>query len=356
MQKIRIFLFILVFLINSKANAISRKEPPYDVYLRQIIQTFKKQMNEELNLEMCGKGYTINDKIEEFHVYLCTDRRATLQEARTLQLLAINKLAQVINNHKGIQPYLLETPFTSKHIKISINFDGPFGRYFDGTITYLFNITEAPTIPENAHHIFYHACDPVSEDFIDVLKEPYEEALKLAQASPIDNPGVHKTTPLEEISDQVFMKFGKELAEKHSLYLSTVGGNFTNNDIKEIGAKLIFCSRANLEEARKHILLAIDKILNTVNQDPRLKPYLKPYPFPTSGLNVCIEFKQKISGTWGPPSFHDGSMDNVEIKDDLISYYLSPLVKKPTGWDDGETVEFGPSFFAKETYQEAKAF
>lgn len=355
MQKVRVFLYIFfAFLINSEANAYSKKEFSCHDYLIQIAETFKTQIKDELNLVMTGKGFTVHDRVEQFQIFLRTDRRATLEEARTLQLLAIHKLAQIINNHKEIQPYLIETPFTFKHIRISINFDIPFGQYVDGSVAHVCNVAEAPTMPENAHHFFYDAGNPLTGNTIDILKEPYEEALRLAQAFPINNPSVHETTPLEEINEQAFLKFGIDLSENHSLYLSSVGGNYTNNEVEEIGAAFIFFSPTTPEEARKLALLAIEKILNTVNQDPRLKPYLKPYPFPTSALNVHIVFKKMIKGPWGPPAFHDGSMHRVEIKDDVLSYYISPDVKKLSKErEDGVVVNFDPFLVAKETYQEA---
>src|SRR5271165_937269 len=109
MQKVRVFFFVfLVIFIDSEVNARNTKMPAYEEYLNQIFQTYTKQMKDELNLVYSGKGITLHDKVEEIRMKFRANRRATLEEARTLQLLAMNKLVQVINNHKGIQLYLAE--------------------------------------------------------------------------------------------------------------------------------------------------------------------------------------------------------------------------------------------------------
>lgn len=348
MQKVRFFLIIfLVIFIKNETHAKNIKRAAYEDYLIQITQNFSKQIKDELNLEFSGKGFNIKDKIEEFEMQFRSNRRATLEEARTLQLLVMNKFVQAINNHKGLQPYLAEIPFNYKRVQISINFDGPFGSYFDGTVARVYNLMNSASIIQSKNNFFYYTVDPITESSILLLKEPYEEAVKLVQATPIKNPRVHETTELEVLSDHIFQKFGTELGEENGLYLSTVGSNLTNG-IEKIAAKFIFFSPVTIDQARTLGLIAVYKILSTVNHDPRLKPYLKPYPFPTSGLNICIEFRKSSNSTWGYSSYNDGSMDSVEIKDDVISYYRTPPIKEDAG-----IIPMYPPLFAKETYQEA---
>lgn len=347
MQKVKIIFFILFAIFtNIEAHAKSTKKPPYEDYLIQITQTFTKRMKDELNLDYGGKGFDIYEKVEKFEMHFHAKRRATIEEARTLQLLVMNKLVQAINDHKGVQPYLSEIPFTVKGVKISINFSGPFGEYYDGSVTY---VSSAPN-NINKNYFSYYATDPITESSILLLQEPYDEAVKLAQALPIKNPHLHQTSEVEILSDQIFLKFGKELSEKNSLYLSTVGANLTNG-IEEISAKFIFFSPSTIDEARKIALLAIDKILSAVNKEPSLKPYLKPYPFPTAQLTIRIEFRKNDKSAWGYSSYTDGSMDSLEIKNNVFSYFRTPP-KGSEGKNMG-IIPLHPPLFATETYQEA---
>lgn len=108
-----------------------------------------------------------------------------------------------------------------------------------------------------------------------------------------------------------------------------------------------------MEEARKLELLAIEKILNVVNQDQRLRRFLKLYPFRTTQLRIRIEFRKNGKSAWGYSSYTDGSMDSVEIKDDVISYFRTPPIKKGTKLEDRGIIPLHPPLFAKESYQEA---
>lgn len=343
--------FILIFLISfiNDADAKSSKKPPYEDSLIQLTQTFAKQMKNELNLEYSGKGFDIHDKVEEIRMKFRANRRATLEEARTLQVLVMNKLVQAINEHKKIQPYLSTSPFTFKGVKISINFDGPYASYFKGNITHIFNVADSGSIVENKNNFFYYGKDPITEESILLLQESYEEASNLALATPIKTPHLHQTTELEILSDQIFLKFGKELGEKNALYLITAGANLTNG-IEEIAAKFIYFTPSTIDTARKLALLAIEKTLSAVNHDQKLKSYLKPYPFSASQLKIRIEFRKNDKSAWGYSSFTDGSMDKVEITNDLFSYFRTPPVKK--GIEDVE-INFLDPLFATETYQEA---
>lgn len=342
MQKIRIFVvFLLVLCMSSLLGANSYKPSIAEEYLQQILESYSKNMKEEYGLFCSLKNGTAHEKLEEIHVSFYTYRRASVEEARALQLQAMEKLIQAVNNHQGIQPYLQEHPFTYKRVDISIKFKGPFESYYDGSVTHIWNVTDLAPRTENRNHIFYYTTDPITENNIKLFREHYEEAVKLAHASPVKNPSVHQATELETASERVFNNLGKELAEKNHLYLSSIGGNLTKG-IEEIGATFIAFCPATVEKARMFELFIVEKLLNAVNNEPKLRPYLKEYPFPTSRLKICLQFRTKTN-FW----YTNGSMDNVTMENDVISYFQRPPTNKK---------EEGPLYaplFAKETYREA---
>jgi len=59
-----------------------------------------------------------------------------LEEARELEVAAIQKLLNHINSHQKIRPFLREYPFKNDRVEISISFtDENNQRYTDGRIT-----------------------------------------------------------------------------------------------------------------------------------------------------------------------------------------------------------------------------
>ena len=348
-QKVKIFiLFILGFCIFKEIDAKNHKSPPYWVHLCQTIETIGNELKDELNLDFWSKQITLRENIEGIKMNFQVNRRASIEEARSIHLFIMHRLLENINHLQGIAPYLAEYPFTHKRIGISLRFEGTGGRNFDGSVTYLSNLP-CKSSP-SGYKLCYRGADPFTDTLISLLEEPYETAVMLAEASPV-NPRTHKTTELEEVSDQVFYRFAKELNEKNELYVTSIGGKMTNG-IEEVGAKLIAFGPGTVERARKLELLAAEKLSRALNQEPKLKPYLKPYPFPTSHLKICIEFKQKEKTAWGYLSYDDGSIDNVKMESDLISYYRTRITNGKA-WEAGRVSPTHPPLIAKETFKEA---
>ena len=334
MQKFRFIFLFIVFSLNAHDS---------EDYLHQFIDAFAKEMKNELNVRFQGKELQIHDKVEGIKLNFEVYRRATLEEARALQISIISRFVQAINNNQDVRPCLVEHPFSHKRVGNSISFNGPFGENFDGTVTYLFSFPNASASSENK--LFYSAADPFTEKLVRLLEEPYEVALKKTQASPLKDPASHQTTELEEVSDQVFNSVATELSQKNGLYLKAIGGKLTNG-IEEIGAKFITFQPATVEKARKLEWLAIEALIHAVNKEPRLRPYLKPFPFPINQLKVCIEFRKNKKTDWGYDTYTDGSVDHVQIENSLISYYQR---QRKTG-----RILYLPQLFAEETIQQAQ--
>ncbi|MCE5316246.1 MAG: hypothetical protein LLG04_02645 [Parachlamydia sp.] len=343
-QKNRCLTFLIIFSINIPLFANATNYAECDNYLNQLITSYKKQMKDEFGLVCSGDGGSVHDKIEEIQVNFRAKRRATIDEARALHVLAVEKLAQLVNNHQGIQPYLIERPFTFKRIGIMIDYWGLFESNFDGSITHVMNITDLATVAENKNNILYYIADPFTGDDIKLLKEPFEESVRLTQASAVTNPHIHQTTVLEKATDEIFMKLGKELAEKNRFYVSSIGGKMTNG-IEEIGAKFIYFDPTTMESARNYEVFLADRILTAINSDLRLRPYLKEYPFPPSRLKICLQFRTKKHRC-----YDDGSLAHVTLENNVLSYFrINP--KDVPEWRKSEFVDV--KLFAKESYVDA---
>lgn len=348
---IKIFI-LLVFLSSALIYAeeedtyVARPYDRYKDYVNEIRVSFAEQMAKELNLLWSGDYSMMHDQVEVLGMDFKAYRRATIEEARALQLLVMDKLVQAINAHAKIQPYLEVRPFTYKRVAISISFEGINGRYRDGSVTYVSNVPDTAPAIENRNHFFYHFDDPFIEHVDDTFQEPYEEAVKLNLANPIENPAVHKNTEKEDVIDTIFASFTEKMSDEYGLQRWSIGGKMTN-DIEEIGAKFMVFQPATQEEARQLLLQVTEKLLTAVNSNEKLRPYLKEYPFPASLVKMRICFRNNRYGT-----YRDGSMEDVTLEGDEITYFQR--VRRPT--EEGEDTKFVLSdtiVFGKEPYQEA---
>ena len=115
-----------------------------------------------------------------------------MEEARELEVAAIQKLLNHINSHQKIRPFLREYPFKNDRVEISISFtDENNQRYTDGRITRvsqvknnLFYFTAEEYIDKGYQithprtNEVYTVPDREATKLIDYYDEPYEEALK----------------------------------------------------------------------------------------------------------------------------------------------------------------------------------
>lgn len=313
----------------------------YREYVYEISKVFAMQMEKEFDLRCRETSGTMNGKIEDWGMGFSTNRYATIEEARALELLAINKFIQIINEDEKIKPYLTELPF--KNVKVSISFEGRNQYYYDG---HIYRVSYLPNSVPNfssRNKLFYYSFDPFTGKPAKFHEEFYEEAVRLHAASPIKDPAVHQTTKQEKEMDLLLDGVTKEMQAAYGLERWSIGGKI-GNGIEEIGAKFTGFQPASQEEARQLLLLVTEKLLSLVNNNSELRPYLKEYPFPPNRLKLLICFRNNRY-----VRYRDGSMESVILEENGITYFQLPPRPK-----DGELrVLLEAQVFAKESYQEA---
>lgn len=324
----------------------------HNIYMDEIERSFAEQMEKELNLRWM-KAHELNriedsGNIEKMAIEFYAYRRATIEEARALELLIINKFLKAINSHEKIRPYLKERPFTVKHVGISIKFVKANGwEYGDGSVNSVYNNYEALT---SQNQLRYYSTDPSGSSSIP-FEETYEEAVRINMVSPIKNPAVHETTEKEEEMNLLLTSFKQEMSTEYYLSCWSIGWPWTIdgktiNDIEEISSKFTSFHPVTQEEARELIVLATEKLLKIINNNETLRPYLKEYPFPANRVKMRICFRNNRYGT-----FHEGSMEDVTLEGDEISYFQ----RIPSSEENKEEklILTETIVFASEPYQEA---
>lgn len=260
----------------------------YHKYVQEIIQSFSTQMHRELSLHLKGEGGSMHNKIEGIFLDFNAYRKATLDEARAIHLYALNKLAEIINSHEKIQPFLAEKPFSYKNVEIGISFEGINGLPSDGTIARVFNVGEF-ALDKNKNTIFYNVAKNYLDPSQDMMREPYEEAVRKAEEVALGFPYIHQISPFEGAIDDIFLKFSSKVWLKRGLECRHIGIN-TPNKVEEISAQLYSFHTASQDQAREVVVYIVETLLAMFNENAEIRPYLVTYPLTSENIKLHLEF------------------------------------------------------------------
>jgi len=182
--KLLLLILLLPFIIS--CNIETKERAPYIEHVHEIMRVFANEMREKYGLRCCGGGGSMPYNVETIIVKFILLKKTTLEEARVIEVNAVERLIELVNNHEKIRPHLAEYPFNSSRIKISISFNDKSGlHYTDGSITYVSLIK---------NKIFFDKAEKVTRKklsgetyetnkLITLLKEPYEVALEKVKNS-----------------------------------------------------------------------------------------------------------------------------------------------------------------------------
>lgn len=333
---IRVSLFLLALLFYSKPGVSMEKTPEYVIYANEIVTDFAKEMEEKYGLICNGDSGSMPDTVRSLGAQFQLFRRATTEEARILATLATERLAEMVNNHAKIRPYLCEFPFPPSRIDVSISFYSPNGYALeDGNIYLVF---------QARGKLFYCIRDAFIGRLVDKFDESFEEAKKIVQASPNINPFVHQEKPHESLIDAVLAAYLREMVKDYRFGVDRIGGKLVDG-VDEVVVRLIYFQPTNLEKARELQIIATERLLYLLNSNEQLRPYIKDYPFTLNNLKVSVLFRKK---NYFP--YFNGSMERASQEGDQICYY-----QKIPG-DENAECSVQPRetpLYAKESYQEA---
>jgi len=170
---------LLLFLLSGLAKHMVAEESRHAVYVQyanEVINQFDQDMKKELGLVCRGSGGKMPYDVEELDISFIAYQRATIEQARDIEVYVTERFLQAINSNEKIRPFLREYPFTVPRVEVAISFNKPDNsRYTDGSVAYLSVLNGK---------IFYRSEDPKTENLVDLMNEPYEEALKLVKNNP----------------------------------------------------------------------------------------------------------------------------------------------------------------------------
>lgn len=334
---IRVSFLLFALLSNFESGLSMDKTPDYVLYANEIIRDFAKEMEEKYGLICNGDCGSMPDTVRSIGADFQLFRRATTEEARLLEVLAVERLVEMINNHAKIRPYLCEFPFPPSRIHVAISFYSSNGYPLqDGNIAF---------VSQARGKLFYRTEDAFVSRLIDKFDEPFEEAKKIADASPHVNPFVHQEKPHEPLIDAVFAAYLKEMYQDYRFEIDGIGGKLVDG-VEEVVVRLIHFQPTNMEKARELQVIATERLLYLINSSEKLRPYIKDYPLNLNNLKVSVLFRKK---NYYP--YYNGSMERSSQEGDQIFYYQKIPVE-----DENAKYPVQPRetlLYAKESYQEA---
>jgi len=176
-----LILRVIVILIGLESHAEEYKSPIYPQYVAEITRAFSKQMKKEFNLECEGNGGCMPYDVEEISIDFVSYQRATVEQARELEVLVTEKFVQMINAHEKIKPFLRESPFPASRTCVGISFCKKNNKpYIDGSVAHVTHINS---------RIYYCAEDPDNQYvYKDINNELYEDARKTVSKDILKSP------------------------------------------------------------------------------------------------------------------------------------------------------------------------
>jgi hypothetical protein len=169
--------FVACFFLFAACTAKEKKEKAvdYEVYVDQVIHQFSKEMKKEYGFRCIGDGGRMPHDVEGISVDFMSYQMVSIDEARKLEVFAIETLLRIINTHEKIRPFLREFPFKATRTRVSISFHQKDNTYFtNGSVAFVFQAKDK---------IYYDKTEAHSQDLVDLYEEPYETALKIVNES-----------------------------------------------------------------------------------------------------------------------------------------------------------------------------
>lgn len=204
-KRVKLIIFLTMALLTSSSLYSEESKPPeYLKYVDEIVADFAKEMKKKYKLHCYGDGGSMPTDVAEIDVLFISYSHSTVDEARKMEVNAVQELLKRINSHEKIRPYLREYPFSQDRVGVSISFRTETdSRPLDGSVAYVsigkgkifyysaeMKMTAAtPLTYMNEKNEVVKEMIPgtLEENLIDLMNEPYEKALKIVKAASTPN-------------------------------------------------------------------------------------------------------------------------------------------------------------------------
>ncbi|MFT4552180.1 MAG: hypothetical protein ACI9S8_000805 [Chlamydiales bacterium] len=146
-----------------------------------------------------------------------------------------------------------------------------------------------------------------------------------------------------EMAHAITLRTAKQFADEKGMSLVGTGGGMIDQ-VNRLSMYLYHSPPLKVSEARKLALYVVDRYLENVNSDEKIRPFLNNHPFLVQDLTVYISFRYPNGSEVSP-----GELAQVTISEGMFIY---KTLKKFTA-ANGEKLLIPEKMF-KETIDEAR--
>lgn len=139
----------------------------------------------------------------------------------------------------------------------------------------------------------------------------------------------------EKLANEIMKKVAYELKREKDLIPCGTGGQMMD-EIEMLALSFLYNKPINIDEGRKLLLTVIDKFMVAINNDKRIRQYLKNYPFLPKNVQVRI-FINSTDGAKPPLE----QLSVISALDEILRYEIDDI--------DGKLFKT----IHKETYEQA---
>ncbi len=143
--------------------------------VNEVVDLLEKEMKEQFGLRCIGQGGSMPYDIQEIGVRFLGHQQVSVEEARELEIRAVERFVEIINAHEGIRPFLRDYPWDYRRARVMIAFHDERGNDYPDGIT---------LILQGKDQLVYYGPEKYPNDIDHLKEEPYEEAKKIVTSSP----------------------------------------------------------------------------------------------------------------------------------------------------------------------------
>jgi hypothetical protein len=92
------------------------------------------------------------------------------------------------------------------------------------------------------------------------------------------------------MADPIFASYGKEMQKKRGYWIEGTGGSMPNGDVRNLFMSFVGIREVDVSEARRLYVELVEGLLNQVNQDKFIRPFLHDYPATCTNTRLHLSF------------------------------------------------------------------
>lgn len=121
------------------------------------------------------------------------------------------------------------------------------------------------------------------------------------------------TSKYERISDEIVAETSKEIISSHNLFLIGTGGAMMH-DVEMLAISFGTKECLDIQRGRKIVCECAKQLINNVNINEKVRPYLHNFPFTEKNVRIIIFCQDEKDNTPSSPQVGVISLDNGTIR------------------------------------------